>query len=202
MENTALTLVTGGVRSGKSRFAEELASQSGLRVLYVATAPNPATETDPEMTERIRRHRERRPPTWSTLEEPLQVEKAVREWLTLHEPPDALLLDCLTLLVSNWLLDLWPAERNADEQARVSNAILERARATAGFLAHLPFPVIAVTNEVGWGVVPAHPLGRAFRDLAGLVNQVLAARARKVYVVWAGIPVEIKALDARLHEPR
>ena len=185
-----LTLVTGGVRSGKSRFAEQLAEEAGPRVLYVATARIAHPETgsiDEEMAARIARHRRRRPPSWTTLEEARDVQGAVSRHLAEQARlPDALLLDCLTLLVSNWL-----------EEEQDQDRLCRRAEALADYLASLGFLAIAVTNEVGLGVVPAHPLGRAFRDVAGLVNQIFARRADAVYVLWAGIPVEITALDAR-----
>lgn len=185
-----LTLVTGGVRSGKSRFAEQLAQEAGRRVLYVATARTIHPETgsmDEEMADRIARHRRRRPPSWTTLEEACHVEAAVSRHLAgLAQRPDVLLLDCLTLLVSNWL-----------EEEQDPDRLCQRAEALARYLASLDFPAIAVTNEVGLGVVPAHPLGRAFRDVAGLVNQIFAREAHQVYILWAGIPVEITALDAR-----
>ncbi|MEX2356426.1 MAG: bifunctional adenosylcobinamide kinase/adenosylcobinamide-phosphate guanylyltransferase [Thermaerobacterales bacterium] len=186
----ALTLITGGARSGKSRFAEDLARAAGDRILYVATATavDPVDDTiDPEMADRIGRHRARRPASWSTLEEPRHVRQAVAEYLAGDSrPPDALLLDCLTLLLSNWLME------DLDD-----GALMERAEGLAGYFANLTLPVIAVTNEVGLSLVPDNRLGRRFRDLAGLVNQCFAAASEEVYVLWSGIPVQIKPAAAQ-----
>jgi len=193
-----LTLILGGVRSGKSRWAEELAGRCGLPILYVATASphDPVSgDTDTEMQDRIRRHRSRRPPDWITLEEPSDVVGAVDGWCRRHGPPAAVLIDCLTLLLSNWLL----AGEAAEDPQHAVDGLLPRIEATAERLAALPCPVFVVSNEVGWGIVPERPLARAFRDLAGLANQIFAARAQQVYVVWAGLPVEVSALTARSH---
>lgn len=197
-----LTLITGGVRSGKSGWAEELAGRWGPHVLYVATASlttgaaAAGRTVDAEMVARIEQHRAQRPSTWITLEEPYDLDRAVTRQLRQNPRINAVLIDCLTLWLSNWLVKTNPAG------AQDARQLLERAEATASALASLPCPVVAVTNEVGWGVVPAYPLGRLFRDLAGRVNQIFARRAESVYVVWAGIPVEIKALDARGKQER
>lgn len=185
-----LILITGGIRSGKSRFAEGLAAGlGGDRVVYVATAE----AGDDEMRARIAAHRADRPETWTTLEAPLDVAAAIGEAEARSDAPRVILVDCLTMLVSNLLL--------ADEveaQARVRRqaiAIREAARrATAD--------VLIVTNEVGWGVVPATTLGRRYRDLLGMANQELAAAASKVYLLVAGIPIECKSLAAAVVAPR
>lgn len=187
-----LVFVVGGVRSGKSRFAEQLAARAGERVVYVATARMTTREgaVDEEMVDRIERHRKRRPADWITLEEPVDVPGALSAWLRDNEPPAAVLLDCLTLLLTNWLL--------ADEfDAARERVILERVESLATYMDSLPCPAIVVSNETGAGIVPATSLGRTFRDLSGLANQCMATRAKEVYVTLAGIPVDIKALDAR-----
>lgn len=168
-----MIFVTGGARSGKSRFAQALASQSGLPVLYLATA----APGDPEMEERIEAHRASRPKDWITVEEGREVLRVI-EGL---DRPHTVLLDCVTLWVSNLMGD-----GLSDEE------ILSRAKALSDFLPRCPHRVILVSNEVGWGVVPPYPLGRRFRDLQGAVNQVLASAADEVYLLVAGIPVRVK----------
>lgn len=189
-----LSLVLGGARSGKSRFAIELAARSGSRVVYVATG----VVTDPEMAVRVARHRAARPPGWVTVEEPLEPSAAVRR----HAAADAVVVDCLGFAVSNRLLALWREPQGppvADPQVleQVEGAVLAEARALAEAARAAAAHVIVVSNEVGLGPVPESALGRAFRDLLGLANQAVAAAADAVYVTWAGIPVEVKALDAR-----
>jgi adenosylcobinamide kinase/adenosylcobinamide-phosphate guanylyltransferase len=171
-------LVLGGARSGKSSWAEELAGR-GRPVTYVATSP----VTDAEMAERIARHRADRPPLWTTIEE----EFAPMSRLTGAE--EVVLLDCVSLLVTNHLLR---SEVGAEESVRL---------ALSRLLQH-PGRLILVSNEVGMGVVPPYPLGRLFRDVLGRTNQFLAAACDRVYVCWAGIPVEVKGLDARRRTPK
>jgi adenosylcobinamide kinase/adenosylcobinamide-phosphate guanylyltransferase len=163
-----ITLVLGGARSGKSAYAERLI---GARGLYLATA-----ETgDAEMAERIREHRERRGAGWKTVEEPVDVAGAIERNASADLP---VLVDCLTL----WLSNLMAAQRNIDHEAdRLVNC-----------LHSLPSPVVLVSNEVGLGIVPATPLGRAFRDHAGRLNQRVAAAADRVIFVAAGLPLTLK----------
>ncbi len=187
-----LILVTGGVRAGKSDFAQQLAQrlssgpksvgEMGRQVMFVATAE----ALDAEMEERIRRHRTSRPADWSTVEEPVHLSEAIGK-----APLDAgiVLIDCLNLWVGNLLL--WHeanGETGIEERTLDSTSILldlyQRSRAT----------FILVSNEVGMGLVPSHPLGRLFRDILGKVNQRVAARADKVYLLVAGLPIELKAL--------
>lgn len=183
-ESRKLTLVLGGARSGKSVFAENLAEQSGERVLYVATAQS----LDEEMRERIRSHRERRPARWRTLEAPRQVAKAIRG--TVHSD-EVILLDCLTLLVSNATLEGGEEALLEEAQPRVDAEIDDLLRV---FHDHAS-PVIVVSNEVGMGGVPLYSLGRMYQDLLGWANQQLAANATQVYLIVAGLPVDIKKLS-------
>lgn len=166
----SIELVIGGARSGKSGLAERRAVESGLAVTYIATA----AAGDGEMAQRIAHHRERRPPHWRTVEEALRLADALR-----GEAADGrlLLVDCLTLWLSNLLLGpgLEP----------------ERGR-FLDVLGGLPGRVILVSNEVGWGVVPINELARRFADEQGRLNQTVAARSARVTLVAAGLPLELK----------
>ena len=172
-----LTLVLGGVRAGKSSYAQRLASD-GRRVLVVATAE----AGDAEMAERIAAHQASRPTEWDTLEEPVDLVEALAPVLHRY---DTVLLDCLTLWVSNLLLrvdDPWTARDDAVAQAR---ALLDlQARSDAAW--------IVVSNETGLGVIPPTPLGRAFEDALGRVNQLVAAQADHVCFMVAGLPLTVK----------
>lgn len=179
----SLCLVLGGVRSGKSAFAEEQVRRWERPTLYLATGQ----ATDPEMSERIRRHQQRRPDHWRTLEEPLDLAGALAGALTSPEPPEAVLLDSLDGWVGNLLLkheDDLPAEvetRGLSELER----LLDTCQGVNGL-------VCLVSSEVGLSLVPPYPLGRRFQDLLGLVNQRVAAAADRVYLVVAGVPLAVK----------
>lgn len=165
-----VTLVLGGARSGKSAHAERLCERAAAR-LYLATAE----AGDDEMAERIRRHRARRGPAWTTVEEPVELAAALGRYAAPDRP---VLVDCLTL----WLSNVMAAGRDVGaERERLVGALA----ATAG-------PVVLVSNEVGLGLVPETPLGRAFRDEAGRLNQAVAAVAGRVVFVAAGIPLTLK----------
>lgn len=179
-----ILLILGGARSGKSRFAEQLAQRiGGAEVLFVATAE----AKDLEMASRIEAHRNSRPRTWDTLEQPLEVASA------LAGAPDryqAVLIECLTLLASNVVLscgnpvDIPMAEKRMRDE---SDALITACRQRQG-------AVIIVSNEVGEGLVPDNRLGRVFRDVLGSANQAVAAEAHAVYLMVAGLPVEVKSL--------
>ena len=176
-----LSLVLGGARSGKSRFAQSLCTGGG-RVAYIATA----RVEDAEFQTRIARHRAERPPHWLTVEEPLDIAKAVE---CCAKDCDFVLLDCLTL----WLSNLSWERRQESEDSLRSAASAEASRlAAAARHSHL----VVVSNEVGNGLVPESPLGRAFRDLQGWVNQDVARAADFVYLLVAGIPLTIKRPEA------
>jgi len=173
-----LTLILGGARSGKSRFAQSLCSTSS-KVAYIATA----RIEDEEIRARVNRHRLERPSNWVTVEEPLAVGKAI---LTSVHEYDFVLLDCLTLWLSNLA---W--EHRTDSPEILEQAVSEEVTQLAS--ASETTQLIVVSNEVGCGIVPASPVGRQFRDLQGWANQQIAGQAQIVYQMVAGIPVVVKA---------
>jgi len=181
-------LVLGGARSGKSRYAGQLAEAlaDGGQVVYLATAE----AGDEEMAQRILHHQQHRPPSWRTVEAPRKVVAALRKLggeAAKGSVPSVIILDCITLWVSNLLL----AEGGEGAEDR-EEAILAQVRALAKSAIETEAHVILVSNEVGWGVVPPTRLGRLFRDIAGRANQVLAQAADEVYIMWAGLPQRIK----------
>jgi adenosylcobinamide kinase / adenosylcobinamide-phosphate guanylyltransferase len=167
--SAALTLVLGGARSGKSSYAEGLIAALPPPWAYVATAE----AGDHEMAARIRAHRARRGPSWRTIEAPRDLTTALA---ACERMP--VLIDCLTLWLSNLLL------ADADFETEVEG--LEKALAAA------VAPAVLVSNEVGSGIVPDHALGRRFQDLQGLLNQRIAARADRVVLMVAGLPLALK----------
>lgn len=172
-----LTFLIGGARSGKSRVAESLCL--GLpRVAYIATA----RASDEEMQTRIARHRHDRPEHWDTFEEPLAITPLLQR---LRQEYNAVLLDCLTVWLSNSLYQFCRQPPNEIEN-RVLAQLQEILAAASG--THL----VIVANEVGGGIVPATKVGRIFRDLQGLANQRVAAAADRVLMTVAGIPIQIK----------
>lgn len=177
-----LVLVTGGARSGKSRFADKLAPRLGSRVVYLATLE----PGDEEMRRRVEAHRASRPEAWHTVEEPLDLTGA----LSRAEPYDVCVLDCLTLWVSNLLMAM-------DVTARGDKAlehVLERVGDLLGWHQRRQTHLIVVSNEVGGGLVPEYPLGRLFRDALGEANQLVAAAADEVYLCVAGFALDVKRL--------
>lgn len=178
-----LTFILGGARSGKSTYAEKLAAACPGQVLYIATAQ----PLDEEMQTRIQSHRQRRPEAWQTLE----LSNGVGAYL-LSNPPqaDCILLDCLTLLVSNLLLRSAPDTDAPDESA--ATALVEAEITTLLEAIGSSFADwIIVSNEVGMGLVPPYPLGRLYRDLLGRANQRLAACSDEVVFMVAGIPMHL-----------
>ena len=188
-----LLLVLGGARSGKSAYAQRLAQElGGNDVLFVATAE----AWDEDMAQRIARHRQERPATWRTLETPRQVGQAIA--LHVHDTT-VVLVDCLTLLVSNTLLHYGMSPAPAAAEAAVQEEVAALVQTCQTTVA----TCIVVSNEVGLGLVPDNALGRLYRDLLGKANQALAARAEAVYFMVAGLPVNVKALasSALLQSP-
>ena len=176
-----LIMILRGARSGKSNFAERLASQYE-KVLFVATAE----ALDEDMERRITQHRLRRPPSWSTLEEPIDLASVLQATDDRHE---ICLVDCLTVWVSNMLLKM-------EDCADVEDAILDALECFLDVYERSPASWIVVSNEVGLGVVPPTSLGRIYRDALGRVNQAVAAKADKVYLMVAGLALELKSIGA------
>lgn len=169
-----LILVTGGVRSGKSSYAQHLAKSFRCKVVYIATAE--ALDTD--MKERIRLHKKSRNKDWVTIEEPRDVLGAVKK---MSAGKRIILLDCLTLFISNLILKGLSDKAIYGEIKAILRALTQKAGSS-----------IIVTNEVGSGIVPDSKLGRRFRDLQGRVNQIVSGEADCVYLLVSGIPVKIK----------
>jgi adenosylcobinamide kinase/adenosylcobinamide-phosphate guanylyltransferase len=164
----AIVVVGGGSRSGKSRYALELARQRGARLGFLATAQ----ALDSEMESRIAHHQKDRGPDFETIEEPFNLLRVIEESAHL----DVLVIDCLTLWISNMML----GGRDTDPKPWLDAAV------------QAPFTTIIVTNEVGCGIVPENELARRFRDVAGWANQSAAAKADEVYWMVFGIPLRVK----------
>jgi adenosylcobinamide kinase/adenosylcobinamide-phosphate guanylyltransferase len=173
--NKQLILILGGVRSGKSRYAQQIAGDIGKRVLFLATAE----AGDDEMKHRIAKHKSSRPESWRTIEEQMDIAGALRKNAA---RADAVIIDCVTVWLSNQLMH---------------NEKLSEKEMTMGIdrlidsYEHGDATYIIVSGEVGMGIVPEHPLGRIFRDYLGLANQRLAGRADRVVLMVAGIPVDL-----------
>ncbi len=187
----SITLVVGGVRSGKSRFAEQLAGQlKGDDVLYVATAQS----LDGEMTRRIEHHRRTRNAAWQTVESPLNIGRAIAD---VRDLPSLVLVDCLTLLVSNVMCDEQRHDAAVDDwESRVSaevDELIEVARQRR-------IDLVIVSGEVGAGVVPEHAAGRLFRDLLGLANQRIAASADATYWMVAGLAINATKIASSVQD--
>jgi adenosylcobinamide kinase/adenosylcobinamide-phosphate guanylyltransferase len=181
-----LTLITGGARSGKSVFAEKLAAKSQLPVIYLATMEE--VQSDPEAAERIRRHRERRPREWKTIERARRVHEVVDEF---SADQSVCIFDCISLYVSNILLDGYSEDplamqllekETADAAAKLLTAIASKPNV------HF----IMVTNEVGAGIVPENGLARLYRDLLGVTNQIFAQAAHEVWLSAVGLQLKLK----------
>ncbi|MCY1415359.1 Bifunctional adenosylcobalamin biosynthesis protein CobP [compost metagenome] len=168
-----LQLILGGARSGKSRLAEKLATQSNLAVTYIATSE----PLDGEMSARVQIHRERRPPHWVLVEEPLALARVLREHASAER---CLLVDCLTLWMTNLLMQDDPQRLNDERQALLD------------CLVDLPGEIILVSNETGMGVVPMGELTRRYVDESGWLHQAIAERCERVVLTVAGLPLTLK----------
>jgi len=178
-------LITGGARSGKSRFAQELAQRPGQPVLFVATAE----AGDEEMRHRIEAHRRVRPTAWRTLETPNRVGQHILQEIG---GAKVVIIDCVTLLVSNILNQFLDPAGESIDGARVEKAVIREIDELIDCLNRVAAIFIIVTNEVGMGLVPVNLVGRLYRDLLGKANQRLAERADEVYLMVSGLPVRVK----------
>jgi adenosyl cobinamide kinase/adenosyl cobinamide phosphate guanylyltransferase len=167
-------MITGGARSGKSYFSEETAMKLGNNYVYIATMQ----AFDSEMKERIKKHRARRGKQWRTFEEPLNVAALLRKE---DKKGRVFLIDCLTLFISNNLLE-----------GRREEAIKGKVEELAELCSACKASVVIVTNEVGMGIVPDNKLGREFRDIQGKANQIIAAAADEAYFMVSGLPIKLK----------
>ena len=174
-----LVFITGGARSGKSSFAENLAGELGSQVSYIATC----IPQDNEMAERVASHQSRRPAHWQTIEESNDPASVI---MAHDEPGKVFLLDCLTLLLTNWMLQ--------SDEIHPENYWDEKFHALASVSLSSAAHVVIVSNEVGWGIVPGDPFTRLYRDVLGRANQIVASYADQVFLTVAGIPLEIKSL--------
>ena len=191
----SIIFVTGGARSGKSSFAYQLAKKYKGQITYIATAH----AGDEEMSERIEKHRRERPSHWKLIEEPDDIAGVLRK----AKGSECIIIDCLTLLITNWLLG---DGRNSGTmknlaQAKACSCHVARGKENsctvklAAFLKaakKLTSTVIIVSNEVGMGIVPENKLARLFRDICGRANQMAANTADEVYYLVSGIPIRIK----------
>jgi len=185
-----LVFVTGGARSGKSSYAESLINEidGGTEdILYIATA----VPFDEEMKARVRNHRERRPGSWKTLEAYKNFDVKLPELLG---DRSGVLLDCITNMVSNLILEKYTGEKEIKEFEFLSilEYVKEEIEKLMKVVEKVSIPFVMVTNEVGMSLVPEYPLGRLFRDIAGIVNQIIAKKADEVYLCVSGIEVKIK----------
>lgn len=173
------TLILGGARSGKSHYGEQLAKSLSEKVLFVATAQ----AFDEEMALRIARHRQQRPAHWQTVEAPTGVAQAVKPYAA-----DVILLDCLTLLVNNLILQLGGEPGEAATESAVTAELDDLLAAIRAGKSHW----LIISNEVGLGIVPDNRLARIYRDVLGRANQRLAAAAQRVVLMVAGLPLTVK----------
>jgi len=172
-----LIFITGGCRSGKSQFALDYANRHFHKKIYLATCE----ALDEEMAKRIEDHKKRRGSDWQTVEEPIKIAEAIRQH---DDDAEVILLDCITLWLSNLLM-----------RQKSEHAIMEEVSRLMDMVNQVQTSFIFVSNEVGMGIVPAEPLGRRFRDLAGMANQKIAEAANRVVFMVSGIPIFLKGKE-------
>jgi adenosylcobinamide kinase / adenosylcobinamide-phosphate guanylyltransferase len=196
-----LTLILGGARSGKSTYAEQRAKElGGESVLYVATSET----KDEEMQQRVQKHRADRSSAWGTVEASRDVAQALRQAqdTALRQERSAarvVLLDCMTFLVANHLMDAaGPVADPFDDPSadpfdvKIEADVVAEVEALVAYVTETDVQMLVVSNEVGLGVVPPYELGRAYRDILGRANQILARHAEEVFLLVAGIPMRVK----------
>lgn len=184
-----IVLVTGGARSGKSTFGEKYVAELAERIAYIATA----IPFDDEMKSRIRHHRDTRPQEWTTVEKYFEIDRVIPSIAVEH---DGIILDCVTLMVSNMMLEAPGMDWSDPDPLKVheiQEAALDHAKAIMEALRASEMSAVLITNEIGMGIVPENPMARAFRDIAGRVNQCLAGLSDEVWLLVSGIPVKIKS---------
>ncbi|MFA4888151.1 MAG: bifunctional adenosylcobinamide kinase/adenosylcobinamide-phosphate guanylyltransferase [Candidatus Omnitrophota bacterium] len=169
-----ITFILGGARSGKSSFATKLAKDNYGKIAFIATCQG----LDSEIKKRIRRHKKSRPKHWQTFEEPKQLFGLLKKNANKF---DCLIIDCLTLLISNLLLD-GVKEKDIEQQIRRICALFKQSKSH----------IIIVSNEVGMSIVPENKLARDFRDIAGRINQIVAGHADEVFLMFCGISIKLK----------
>jgi adenosylcobinamide kinase/adenosylcobinamide-phosphate guanylyltransferase len=179
-----LIFVTGGVKSGKSAFAEKVTSKLGQRITYLATAE----ARDKEMRNRIVIHQERRPENWTTVEEPLKVTAVLKEY---GSKSDVIMLDCLTMLLTN-LMFKEAQIKDKEFQKESLNNVLEEIQALADAAKEAEAHVVIVSNEVGLSLVSENYLGRQYQELVGIANQMIAQQSDEAYLVVSGYPIDMK----------
>ncbi len=172
-----MILITGGCRSGKSRYALDYANRHFSKKVYLATCE----ALDEEMAQRIEHHKKMRGPEWQTIEEPIAIVNEIEEY---GDKVEVILLDCITLWLSNLLMKWNSDSRIMDEVERFIDVIKQSQTS-----------LIIVSNEVGMGIVPADPLSRRFRDLSGMISQRIAEVADSVIYMVSGIPMFLKGGD-------
>ncbi len=181
-------LITGGARSGKSSFSEELAKSYGSKILYIATA----VAFDGEMKDRIRKHQEVRPKNWTTIESYKDVSKIIESY---GDKYNCILLDCITVMLTNLMMEYFNYDMEylgTKDYNKVEVFLKSQIDEMIDAIADANVDTILVTNELGWGIVPENPVARAFRDIAGRMNQIIGRRADQVYLTVCGIPMKIK----------
>ncbi|MBN2853087.1 MAG: bifunctional adenosylcobinamide kinase/adenosylcobinamide-phosphate guanylyltransferase [Clostridia bacterium] len=182
-----LIFVTGGARSGKSSFAEDTAKQNGEKVVYIATA----IAFDEEMKQRIQLHRQQRPESWHTIETYQNIAEALRDY---NEAFDCVLLDCVTIMVNNIMMDEITDWEQITEAEGMKVEMIAKREITSliEYCKESDKTFIIVTNETGSGIVPYYPSSRLFRDVAGRVNQMLARASDEAYLLVSSLPVRLK----------
>jgi len=185
-----IVMVTGGARSGKSTYGEQLAKVRGRNIAYIATA----IVTDKDMEDRVKKHRKSRPQEWLTIERYKGFDNIDKDIVM---STDLFLLDCITTMVTNLMFDKdidYDSCSNEDIQM-VEDYVFGEVKKLLDFMESNGKEIILVTNEVGMGLVPAYRLGSIFRDIAGRINQYVASRADEVYFMVSSIPMKIKGAD-------
>ena len=181
-------LVTGGARSGKSSFAENLASSYGEKVLYLATA----VAFDEEMQDRINKHREKRLESWTTIEEFKNLSEIIKDK---GDRYDCILLDCITVMLTNIMMDYLNykiEDVTMEDYIKIEDYLKDEVNKIMDAIDEININGILVTNEIGYGIVPENLMGRVFRDISGRINQILGRRSSEAYLVTCGIPIRIK----------